>query len=266
MIQHLKCKILVVIILLFNFNFQGQTPLPDGYNLRSIKIEPLTDKQKAALKKIPGGVGGFQIVAKGKNLKNNLSNNQIVRSIQSSKQYGDESAYGTGVDRLFVVDKVDLKKKENIKQIWVIYLRKLNDDDVDLINKLPKIGNSSYIIFKSFVDPEIERNITLKVYFGGRSVGNISKDSALEYSHIKAKELYCDGESAYLTVKGFSMHTTKNGSPITFRSKSDRLNPDMKEAIKKIPKGGMLVISNIKVIRPGTGVHIVPNSIVLRLM
>jgi|9_EtaG_2_1085328.scaffolds.fasta_scaffold00111_7 hypothetical protein len=121
----------------------------DGYKLRSIRIEPLTDKQRATLKKIPGGVQGFQIIAKGKNLKNNITHQQIVRSIQSSRQYGDGSAYGQGLSRLFIVDKVDLKKKENRKQIWVIFITKLKEDDIKKINKLPKIGNSSYIIPKS---------------------------------------------------------------------------------------------------------------------
>jgi len=140
-----------------------QTSVPD-YKLRSITIDPLTDKQKSALKKIPGRVRGFQIIVKGKNLKNNITHKQIVRTIQLSKQYGDASAYGTGVSRLFVVDKVDLKKKENRKQIWIVFIAELKEDDIKKINKLPKIGNSSYIIPKSnfrSVDPDLDNKVTV---------------------------------------------------------------------------------------------------------
>ena len=39
------------------------------------------------------------------------------------------------------------------------------------------------------------------------------------------------------------MFTTKNGSPVTYKSKSNRLTGEMKAAVKKIPKRGNLTFT-----------------------
>ena len=76
-------------------------------------------------------------------------------------------------------------------------------------------------------------------YFAGKAGGNLKKVNAVSYSTIVAKLGDSPLDVPYQVV-GFAMFTTKNGSPVTYKSKSNRLTPQMKAAVKKIPKGGNL--------------------------
>ena len=241
MIQHLKCKILVVIILLFNLNFQGQN---------NYYSEDFSNTRKSFTQYVKSI--SYPTITVG--ITENISMEEYVDMLQSYIEEKDPSKISefeiynqSSSNARMLITATILENQGNITQ----FNRNRKKRETDIIS----------IKHKSDILKPVE------VYFAGRSVGNIKKVSAVEYSHIKAKELYCDGESANIRVVGFSMNTTKNNQPITFTSKSDRLTPDMKAAIKKIPKRGVLVISNIKVKSPATGtVHIVPNSIVLKLM
>ena len=107
------------------------------------RILPLTSKQKKLTEPIAGVKAGFQIVAKGKNLKNNFLPQQIIRGIQSSSSYGDTSAYGKSLKRLFVFQRVLNKDK---KQIYIVYITSITDIDSEVLAQIPnKIGDSSYI-------------------------------------------------------------------------------------------------------------------------
>ncbi|MDG1238310.1 MAG: GldM family protein [Flavobacteriales bacterium] len=102
-------------------------------------------------------------------------------------------------------------------------------------------------------------------YFAGKAGGNLKKANAMSYSTIVAKL----GESPLdvpYTVVGFSMYTTKNGSPITYKSKSNRLTGPMKAAIKKIPKGGNLTFTGVDVKGPGGKVKRLESGIVIKLI
>ena len=67
-------------------------------------------------------------------------------------------------------------------------------------------------------------------------------------------------------VVGFAMFTTKNGSPVTYKSKSNRLTPQMKAAVKKIPKGGNLTFTAVDVKGPSGKVKRLESGIVIKLI
>ena len=62
------------------------------------------------------------------------------------------------------------------------------------------------------------------------------------------------------------MFTTKNGQPITYKSKTNRLTGEMKAAIKKIPKRGSLTFSSIKVQGPKGKPITLEGGIILKLI
>ena len=64
-------------------------------------------------------------------------------------------------------------------------------------------------------------------YFAGKAGGNLKKVNAVSYSTIVAKLGDSPLDVPYEVV-GFSMYTTKNGSPITYKSKNNRLTTPMK--------------------------------------
>ena len=102
-------------------------------------------------------------------------------------------------------------------------------------------------------------------YFAGKAGGNLKKANAMSYSTIVAKLGDSPLDVPY-TVVGFSMYTTKNGSPITYKSKSNRLTGPMKAAIKKIPKGGNLTFTGVDVKGPGGKVKRLESGIVIKLI
>ena len=102
-------------------------------------------------------------------------------------------------------------------------------------------------------------------YFAGKAGGNLKKANAVSYSTLKASL----GESPLdvpYSVVSFTMFTTKGGAPIELNSKSDRLTPQMKAALKKIPKNGSLTFTRVKVKGPGGRVSQLESGIVLKLI
>ena len=102
-------------------------------------------------------------------------------------------------------------------------------------------------------------------YFAGKAGGNLKKANAVSYSKLKASL----GESPLdvpYTVVSFTMFTTKGGAPIELNSKSDKLTPQMKAALKKIPKNGSLTFTRVKVKGPSGKVSQLESGIVLKLI
>ena len=102
-------------------------------------------------------------------------------------------------------------------------------------------------------------------YFANKAGGNIKKANAVNYSTIVAKLGDSPLDVPYEVV-GFQMYTTKNGSPITYKSKTNRLTGPMKAAIKKIPKGGNLTFTGVEVKGPGGKVKRLESGIVIKLI
>ena len=102
-------------------------------------------------------------------------------------------------------------------------------------------------------------------YFAGKAGGNLKKVNAVSYSTIVAKLGDSPLDVPY-TVVGFSMFTTKNGSPITYKAKSNKLTPQMKAAVKKIPKGGNITFTAVDVKGPGGKVKRLESGIVIKLI
>ena len=102
-------------------------------------------------------------------------------------------------------------------------------------------------------------------YFANKAGGNIKKANAVNYSTIVAKLGDSPLDVPYEVV-GFQMYTTKNGSPITYKSKNNRLTGPMKAAIKKIPKGGNLTFTGVLVKGPGGKEKRLESSIVIKLI
>jgi gliding motility-associated protein GldM len=102
-------------------------------------------------------------------------------------------------------------------------------------------------------------------YFANKAGGNIKKANAVNYSTIVAKLGDSPLDVPYEVV-GFKMYTTKNGSPITYKSKNNRLTGPMKAAIKKIPKGGNLTFTGVDVKGPGGKVKRLESGIVIKLI
>ena len=102
-------------------------------------------------------------------------------------------------------------------------------------------------------------------YFANKAGGNIKKANAVNYSTIVAKLGDSPLDVPYEVV-GFQMYTTKNGSPITYKSKNNRLTGPMKAAIKKIPKGGNLTFTGVEVKGPGGKVKRLESGIVIKLI
>lgn len=102
-------------------------------------------------------------------------------------------------------------------------------------------------------------------YFAGKAVGNLKKINAIDYSRIILKLEGSPFDVSY-EVASFTMFTTKNGSPITYKSNTYNLTTQMKAAIKKIPKGGNLIFSAIKVQDPRGNVKMLENNIVLKII
>lgn len=102
-------------------------------------------------------------------------------------------------------------------------------------------------------------------YFAGKAGGNLKKANAVSYSTLKASL----GESPLdvpYSVVSFTMFTTKGGAPIELNSKSDKLTPQMKAALKKIPKNGSLTFTRVKVKGPSGRVSQLESGIVLKLI
>lgn len=102
-------------------------------------------------------------------------------------------------------------------------------------------------------------------YFANKSGGRLKKVNATSYSSITAKLGESPLDVPYQVVS-FSMYTTKNGSPITYKSNNNRLTGLMKAAIKKIPKGGNLTFTMVKVKGPGGKVSQLDGGIVIKLI
>ena len=102
-------------------------------------------------------------------------------------------------------------------------------------------------------------------YFAGKAGGNLKKVNAVSYSTIVAKLGDSPLDVPYKVV-GFAMFTTKNGSPVTYKSKSNRLTPQMKAAVKKIPKGGNLTFTAVDVKGPSGKVKRLESGIVIKLI
>ena len=102
-------------------------------------------------------------------------------------------------------------------------------------------------------------------YFAGKAGGNLKKVNAVSYSTIAAK-LGDSPLNVPYEVVGFSMYTTKNGSPITYKSKNNRLTTPMKQAIRKIPKGGNLTFTAVDVKGPSGKVKRLESGIVIKLI
>ena len=83
--------------------------------------------------------------------------------------------------------------------------------------------------------------------FGGKASGTIKKVNAKKYRNITASL----GESPLdvpFKVVSFSFYTTKNGNPITYNSRSDKLTSDMRDAISRMSLGSTLTFSSIEVV------------------
>ena len=102
-------------------------------------------------------------------------------------------------------------------------------------------------------------------YFANKSGGRLKKVNATSYSSITAKLGESPLDVPYQVVS-FSMYTTKNGSPITYKSTNNRLTGLMKAAIKKIPKGGNLTFTMVKVKGPGGKISQLDGGIVIKLI
>ena len=102
-------------------------------------------------------------------------------------------------------------------------------------------------------------------YFANKPGGIIKKVNAINYSSISAK-LGDSPLNVPYKVISFSMFTTKNGAPITIKSKTNILTGTMKAAIKKIPKGGNLTFTNVKVKGPGGATSVLDGSVVFKLI
>ena len=83
--------------------------------------------------------------------------------------------------------------------------------------------------------------------FGGKASGNIKKINAKNYRDIKATLGDSPLDVPYQVTK-FSFYTTKGGNPVTYNSKTDKLTTQMKDAIKRMPKGATLTFSGIEVL------------------
>lgn len=102
-------------------------------------------------------------------------------------------------------------------------------------------------------------------YFAGKAGGNLKKANAVSYTKLKASL----GESPLdvpYEVVSFTMFTTKGGAPIELNSKSNKLTPQMKAAIRKIPKNGSLTFTRVKVKGPSGRVSQLESGIVLKLI
>ena len=87
------------------------------------------------------------------------------------------------------------------------------------------------------------------VFFGGKAGGSMKKVDAVQIPKLVAKL----GESPLdvpYSVTAFVMLTVKNGQPIRLKSKGSRLTTEMKNAIKKMTKGGSLTFTGVKVKGP----------------
>ena len=102
-------------------------------------------------------------------------------------------------------------------------------------------------------------------FFAKKTGGKLDKVVAASYSTLSAK-LGDSPLNVTYKVVGFAMFTTKNGQPITYTSKSNRLTPDMKAAIKKIPKRGALTFSSIKVKGPSGSPFVLDGGAIFKLM
>jgi gliding motility-associated protein GldM len=102
-------------------------------------------------------------------------------------------------------------------------------------------------------------------YFAGKAGGNLKKANAVSYSKLKASLGDSPLDVPY-TVVSFTMFTTKGGAPIELNSKSDKLTPQMKAALKKIPKNGSLTFTRVKVKGPSGKVSQLESGIVLKLI
>lgn len=102
-------------------------------------------------------------------------------------------------------------------------------------------------------------------YFAGKAGGSLKKVEASSYSTLSAK-LGDSPLNVPYKVTEFSMFTTKNGQPITYKSKTNRLTGEMKAAIKKIPKRGSLTFSSIKVQGPKGKPITLEGGIILKLI
>ena len=102
--------------------------------------------------------------------------------------------------------------------------------------------------------------------FAGKAGGNLKKANAVSYTTIKAN-LGDSPLNVPYKVVSFTMFTTKNGQPIEYKSKSNKLTPDMRSALKKIPKGGSLTFTGIDVINETNNKKIrLESGIVLKLI
>ena len=102
-------------------------------------------------------------------------------------------------------------------------------------------------------------------YFAGKAGGNLKKANAVSYSKLKASLGDSPLDVPY-SVVSFTMFTTKGGAPIELNSKSDKLTPQMKAALKKIPKNGSLTFTRVKVKGPSGKVSQLESGIVLKLI
>ena len=102
--------------------------------------------------------------------------------------------------------------------------------------------------------------------FAGKAGGNLKKANAVSYTTIKAN-LGDSPLNVPYRVVSFTMFTTKNGQPIEYKSKSNKLTPEMRNALKKIPKGGSLTFTGIDVINETNNKKIrLESGIVLKLI
>tara|TARA_B110001452_G_scaffold171644_1_gene143749 strand:+ start:34 stop:840 length:807 start_codon:yes stop_codon:yes gene_type:complete len=102
-------------------------------------------------------------------------------------------------------------------------------------------------------------------YFAGKAGGNLKKVNAVSYSKLKASLGQSPLDVPY-SVVSFTMFTTKGGAPIELNSKSDKLTPQMKAALKKIPKNGSLIFTRVKVKGPRGRISQLESSIVLKMI
>jgi len=101
-------------------------------------------------------------------------------------------------------------------------------------------------------------------YFGGKAGGAIKKLTATAIPKIEAKLGNSPLNVPYSVVK-FMLYTTKEGAPVRIRAKGNRISGEMKNAIKRIPKGGNLTFAEIKVKGPSGKVSTLEGGLVLRL-
>jgi len=101
-------------------------------------------------------------------------------------------------------------------------------------------------------------------YFGGKAGGSIKKLTATAVPKIEAKLGNSPLNVPYSVVE-FMLYTTKEGAPVRIRAKGNRISGEMKNAIKRIPKGGNLTFAEIKVKGPSGKVTTLEGGLVLRL-